>query len=134
MIAQVFVGEYLIYTLDNKLVYDINLGDVSQNSSNLSTIIPAILVPLLMVIIALAVLIVGIFYFNVIRAKRATNFGEGCERYVRTLYKLHLLIDHNVTTNNIYSKTNTVAMSSLLQPSNLQLMREHYNNNTVIIL
>ena len=78
---QVFVGEYLIYTLDDKLIYDINLGDVSQNSSNLSTIIPAILVPLLMVIIALAVLIVGIFFFNVIRAKRATNFGEGGERY-----------------------------------------------------
>ena len=85
VIAQVFVGEYLIYTLDDKLVYDINLGDISQNSSNLSTIIPAILVPLLVVIIALAVLIVGIFYFNVIWAKRAKNFeiiGEGGERYV----------------------------------------------------
>ena len=51
-----------------------------------------------------------------------------------TLYKLHLLIDHNVTANNIYSKTNTVAMSSLLQPSNLQLMRKHYNNNNIIIM
>ena len=82
VIAQVFVGEYLIYTLDDKLVYDINLGDVSQNSSNLSTIIPAILVPLLVVIIALAVLIVGIFYFNVMRAKKAINFEIIGERYV----------------------------------------------------
>ena len=82
VIAQVFVGEYLIYTLDDKLVYDINLGDVSQNSSILSTIIPAILVPLLVVIIALAVLIVGIFYFNVMRAKKAINFEIIGERYV----------------------------------------------------
>jgi hypothetical protein len=37
--------------------------------------------------VALAALIVGIFYFNVIRAKRAVNFeviGEGGERYVCT--------------------------------------------------
>ena len=121
VIAQVFVGEYLIYTLDDKLVYDINLRDVSQNSSNLSTIIPAILVPLLVVIIALAVLIVGIFYFNVIRAKRTTTFeiiGEGGERYMYIVQVT--LID------NIYSKTNSVAMSSLLQPSNLQIIRKHY--------
>ena len=122
VIAQVFVGEYLIYTLDDKLVYDINLRDVSQNSLNLSTIIPANLVPLLVVIIALAVLIVGIFYFNVIRTKRATTFeiiGEGGERYMYIIQVT--LID------NIYSKTNSVAMSSLLQPSNLQIMRKHYN-------
>ncbi len=84
MIVQVFVGEYLIYTLDDKLVYDV-VNVVSQNPSNLSTIIPAILVPLLVVMVALAALIVGVFYCNVIRAKRAVNFetiGEGGERYV----------------------------------------------------
>ena len=41
---------------------------------------------LLVVIIALAALIVGIFYFNVIRTKRTVNLvnemiGEGGERY-----------------------------------------------------
>jgi hypothetical protein len=84
MIVQIFVGEYLIYTLDDKLVYDV-VNVASQPPSNLSTIIPAILVPLLVVIIALAALIVGVFYFNVIRAKRVVNFeiiGEGSERYV----------------------------------------------------
>jgi uncharacterized membrane protein YciS (DUF1049 family) len=85
MIVQVFVGEYLIYTLDDKLVYDVVNNIVSQNPSNLSTIIPAILVPILVVVIALAALIIGVFYFNVIRAKGAINLemiGEGGERYV----------------------------------------------------
>ena len=59
---------------------------VSQNPSNLSIIVPVILVSLLVVIIALAALIVGIFYFNVIRGKRTVNLvnemiGEGGERY-----------------------------------------------------
>jgi hypothetical protein len=73
---QVFVGDYLIYPLDNKLVYDINRG---QNSSNLSTIIPAILVPLLVIIVALAALIIGV----VIREKRDFEIiGEGRERFV----------------------------------------------------
>ena len=81
---QVFVGEYLIYAMDNKLVYEDVI--VSQNPSNLSTIIPAILVPLLVAIIALAALIVGVFYFNVIRGKRTVNLvnemiGEEGERY-----------------------------------------------------
>ena len=92
MIVQVFVGEYLIYTLDDKLVYDVG---VSQNPSNLSTIIPAILVPLLVVIIALVALIIGIFYFNVIRTKRTLNLemiGEGGERCV---VQVKLTIDKN---------------------------------------
>ena len=82
MIVKVFIGEYLIYTLDNKLIYDVG---VSQNPSNLSTIIPAILVPLLVVIIAVVALIVGVIYFNVIRTKRTLNLemiGKGGERCV----------------------------------------------------
>ena len=82
-LLQVFVGEYLIYTLDDELVYDINIID-SPTTSNFSTIIPAILVPLLVVIIASVALIIGIFYFNVIRTKRTLNLemiGEGGERY-----------------------------------------------------
>ena len=81
LLFQVFVGEYLIYTLDNKLVYDVG---ISQNPSNLSTIIPAILIPLLVVIIAVVALIVGVIYFNVIRTKRTLNLemivkgGERC--------------------------------------------------------
>ena len=76
---QVSVGEYLLYTLDIKLVYDVM---IDQNPSNLSTIIPAILVPLLVVIIALAALMVGLFYFNVIRTKRKFEMtDEGGERY-----------------------------------------------------
>jgi hypothetical protein len=84
MIVQVFAGEYLIYTLNDELVYDV-VNVVSPDSSNLSTIIPAILVPILVVMVALAALIVGVFYFNVIRTKRAVNLetiGEGGERYV----------------------------------------------------
>ena len=66
------VGEYLTYTLDDKLVYEI-MTNQNPSTSNLSTIIPAILVPLLVVMIALAALIVGLFYFNM-RAKRTLNF------------------------------------------------------------
>ena len=74
------VGEYLLYTLDGKLVYDVMVVD--QNPSNLSTIIPAILVPLLLVIVALAALIVRLFYFNVIRTRRKFEMtDEGGERY-----------------------------------------------------
>ena len=69
LIIQVSVGEYLTYTLDDKLVYEV----MTPSTSNLSTIIPAILVPLLVVVIALATLIVGLFCFNM-RAKRTLNF------------------------------------------------------------
>ena len=82
---QVSVGEYLLYTLDSKLVYDVMV--VNQNPSNLSTIIPAILVPLLVVIVTLAALIVGLFYFNVIRAKRKFEMtDEGGERYIQLIH------------------------------------------------
>ena len=66
------VGEYLTYTLDDKLVYEV-MTNQNPSTSNLSTIIPAILVPLLVVMIALAALIVELFYFNM-RAKRTLNF------------------------------------------------------------
>ena len=83
--VQVSVGEYLLYILDSKLVYDVMIID--QNPLNLSTIIPAILVPLLLVIIALAALIVGLFYFNVIKAKRKFEMtDEGGERYIQLIY------------------------------------------------
>ena len=87
---QVSVGEYLFYTLDSKLVYDINREDIiNQNPSNLSTIIPAILVPLLVVIIAFAALIAGLIYFNVIRVRRKFEvIDEGGERY-----KLYIFIN-----------------------------------------
>ena len=97
ILLQVFVGEYLIYTLDDKLVYEINIID-SPNPSNLSTIIPAILVPLLVVIIALVALIVGIFYFNVIRTKRTLNLemiGEGGERYAIEFDNFTIIIKFN---------------------------------------
>ena len=66
------VGEYLTYILDNRLVYEV-MTDQNPSTSNLSTIIPAILVPLLVVVIALVTLIVGLFCFNM-RAKRTLNF------------------------------------------------------------
>ena len=73
------VGEYLTYTLDDKLVYEVM---IDQSTTNLSTIIPAILVPLLVIIVVLAVLIAGLFYFNVIRVKRKFEIiDEGGERY-----------------------------------------------------
>ena len=68
---QVFVGEYLIYVLDAKLVYPVM---ATQNPSNISTIVPAILIPVVVILVALAAFIVGIFYFNVKRAKRSLNF------------------------------------------------------------
>ena len=78
LITQVSVGEYLTYTLDDKLVYEV----MTPSTSNLSTIIPAILVPLLVIIVVLAVLIAGLFYFNVIRVKRKFEMtDEGGERY-----------------------------------------------------
>ena len=75
------MGEYLTYTLDDKLVYEVMI-DQNPSTTNLSTIIPAILVPLLVIIVVLAVLIVGLFYFNVIRVKRKFEMtDEGGERY-----------------------------------------------------
>ena len=68
------VGEYLIYTLESKLVYD-----VPQSQS---TLIVAILVPLLLVVILLAALMVGLFYFCMIRTKRKFEMiDKGGERY-----------------------------------------------------
>ena len=85
------MGEYLLYTLDSKLVYDVM---IDQNSSNLSTIIPAILVPLLVVIIALAALIVGLFYFNMIRVKRKFEMtDEGGERYKSCINSMPVVIE-----------------------------------------
>ena len=72
MYNQVSVGEYLTYILDDTLVYEV-MTDQNPPTSNLSTIIPAILVPLLVVVIALATLIVGLLCFNM-RAKRTLNF------------------------------------------------------------
>ena len=76
------VGEYLTYTLDDKLVYEVMIDQNPSSTTNLSTIIPAILVPLLVVIVVLAVLIAGLFYFNVIRVKRKFEMtDEGGKRY-----------------------------------------------------
>ena len=51
--------------------------------------------------------------------------GEGGERYyiVQVACNLTLILPNN--NNIIYSKANCIAMSSLLQPSNLQIMRKH---------
>ena len=84
------MGEHLLYTLDSILVYDVMTVD--QNPSNLSTIIPAILVPLLVVIIALTALIVGLVYFNVIRAKRKFEMtDEGGERYKSYILTINIM-------------------------------------------
>ena len=80
---QVSVGAYLVYTLDSKLVYDIGRDGPIQ--SNLSTIVPTILVPLLLVIVVIATLIIGLFYFYVIRTKgkfEIIDEGVQGERYM----------------------------------------------------
>ena len=86
---QVSVGAYLVYTLDSKLVY----GD-GQSQSNLSTIIPAILVPLLVVIVVIAALIIGLFYFYVIRTKRKFEIVD--EGVQGERYKLCIFYQYNI--------------------------------------
>ena len=61
------MNSYPIYTLDDKLVYEDVI--ISQNPSNLSIIVPVILVSLV-VIIALAALIIGVFYFSCDKGKK----------------------------------------------------------------
>ena len=120
---QVSVGAYLVYTLDSKLVY----GD-GQSQSNLSTIIPAILVPLLVVIVAIAALIIGLFYFYVIRTKRKFEIVD--EGVQGERYKLCIFYQYNICCLIMMiilcSKANTLAMSSLVLSSNLQAMRKHF--------
>ena len=68
-----------MYTLDKKLTYGVGVANQMQSGSNLSTILPATLVPLLLVIIALATLIVAVILYY--RRGRKVNIDTGDGRY-----------------------------------------------------